>query len=50
MSKQNIWKVYLHGRLINTAFYNKDCDQVYVRDSLINHDGMPNNIVVCREK
>jgi hypothetical protein len=42
------WNVYLRGRLIDTVFYNRDCDSEYVRQSLINHDGYDYRIVVRR--
>ena len=40
------WNVYLNGRLINTVWYNSDCDMEYVRNSLINHDGFDGRIIV----
>jgi hypothetical protein len=40
------WKVYVSGVQIDTVWYSKDCDSEYVRTSLINHDGYPQNIVV----
>ena len=33
-------------KCIDTVFYSKDCDGECVRDSLINHDGYPSDIVV----
>jgi hypothetical protein len=43
------WFVYLDGHWINSVFYDDDCDGDYVRDGLINHDGMPDNIQVRKE-
>lgn len=36
--------------LLDTVFYDVDCDREYVRRSLIDHDGYPSNIVVDRGK
>jgi hypothetical protein len=33
------WDVYLNGRLIETVFYDSDCDEWYVKHTLVNHDG-----------
>lgn len=43
------WKVYISGRYVTTVFYTKECDAEYVRNSLIDHDGYPNNIEVRNE-
>jgi len=40
------WNVYRKGRLIDTVFFDADCDADYVRSSLIEHDGYPADIVV----
>ena len=32
-------KIYLHGKHIDTVFYDNDCDEDYILDGLINHDG-----------
>lgn len=40
------WDVYLCGRLIDSVFYAPTCSREYVRASLIDHDGYPNNIDV----
>lgn len=42
------WNVYLNGKLIDTVFFNKNCDKDYVKDSLINHDGYDYDINVRR--
>ena len=42
------WNVYLHGRLIDTVFYDNDCEHWYVKDGLINHDGYHSNIRVFK--
>lgn len=42
------WNVYLRGKLIDTVFYNRDCDAEYVRASLIDHDGYDARITVRR--
>lgn len=46
----NAWDVYLHGRLIDTVFFDKGCDADYVRRALINHDGMDSRIRVLRNR
>ncbi|MCK9428673.1 MAG: hypothetical protein M0R17_01510 [Candidatus Omnitrophica bacterium] len=40
------WDVYLNDEEIDTVFYNTDCDEDYIRHSLINHDGYDPSIVV----
>lgn len=40
------WDVYLNGRLIDTVFYDADCDADYVRRGLVNHDGYDSGITV----
>lgn len=42
------WRVYLHGKHIDTVFYDADCDADYVRRGLIEHDGYPADIKVRR--
>jgi hypothetical protein len=44
------WNIYLNGRLIDTVFYNPDCDREYVRDGLINHDGYDSRIKVYKAR
>ena len=44
------WDVYLNGKLIDTVFYDKDCDRDYVRRGLINHDGYHPNIKVVKSR
>lgn len=44
------WDVYLNGRLIDTVFYDSNCDKEYVRTSLINHDGYDSNIIVRKSR
>lgn len=42
-------RVSIDGELcteINTVFYTDDCDEDYVRRSLIDHDGYPYDIIV----
>jgi hypothetical protein len=40
------WVVSVNGRTIDEVPYTTDCDADYVKNSLINHDGYPNNIEV----
>ena len=49
------WNIYVrtescHCKLFDTVFFNKDCDKDYVRESLINHDNYPTNIVIRKAK
>ena len=37
--KMQAWDIYLFGTLIDTVFYDKDCDADYVYRSLVYHDG-----------
>jgi hypothetical protein len=34
---------------LTTVFYDKDCDEAWVLDGLINHDGYPSNIEIETE-
>lgn len=43
------WNVYLNGKLIDTVFYDTNCDADYVRRSLIDHDGYDSGINVRRK-
>lgn len=42
------WDVYLNERLIDTVFYDADCDKDYVQRGLVNHDGYDPRIEVRR--
>lgn len=46
MKKVNSWNVYLGDQLIDTVYYDKSCDEWYVKHTLINHDGYDPNIEV----
>ena len=49
MAKMHAWKVIdARGREIDTVFYSADCDEDYVRRSLIDHDGYAYGISVRR--
>jgi hypothetical protein len=39
MKNSQAWNVILDGEVIDTVFYQKNCDADYVKTSLINHDG-----------
>ena len=43
------WNVLLDGEEIDIVWFSSECDEDYVRNSLINHDGYHPNISVCRE-
>ena len=40
------WDVYLNGKLIDTVFFDVDCDKDYVYRALVEHDGYPPGIEV----
>ena len=42
------WDVIYRGKVIDTVFYDIDCDADYVRTSLISHDGYPDSIKIRR--
>lgn len=42
------WNVYRKGRWIDRVWFTAGCDAEYVRNSLIDHDGLPSDIVVKR--
>ena len=35
---------------VDTVFFDNDCDQQYVKQSLVDHDGFPSNIRVKRAR
>ncbi len=45
-SSTQAWKVILNGRHVNTVFFIREMPADEVRNSLIDHDGYPNNIEV----
>ena len=40
------WDVIRNGKVIDTVFYDRDCELWYVRKGLIEHDGYPVDIIV----
>lgn len=54
--RQVAWNVYwkdssLKGyKLLDTVFFDEDCDKEYVYDSLVNHDGYPTDIKILEVK
>ena len=40
------WDIIRNGKIIDTVFYDRDCDLWYVRHTLIEHDGYPCDITV----
>ena len=44
------WNVYLGGKLIDTVFYDDDCDADYVRRGLVDHDGYNPAITIRRDR
>ena len=40
------WDVYLDGKLLDTVWFDEDCDSEYVRNALVDHDGYHPGIVV----
>lgn len=47
--KQNAWNVYLNDELIDTVFYDENCDKDYVLRGLIEHDGYDPGIEIRLE-
>jgi len=46
--KSHAWNVYLSGKLLDTVWFDADCDEWYVRRALIDHDGYDPMITVTR--
>lgn len=50
------WRVYFEGikgragKLIDIVFYDSTMDAQEVKQSLINHDGFPSNIIVLPDR
>jgi len=44
------WNVYLKGKIIDTVFYDSNCDREYVRRGLVEHDGYDPAIVVRKAR
>ena len=44
------WNVFLRGRIVDSVFFDKDCDANYVKHSLINHDGYNPSIIVRKSR
>lgn len=44
------WDVYLHGRWIDTVFYDTNVDAWSVKDELVGHDGYDSGIKVARAR
>lgn len=44
------WDVILNGKVIDTVFYDADCDADYVKRGLINHDGYDAGIEVRKPR
>ena len=42
------WNVYLHGKLIDTVWFDEDMSAELVKRSLVNHDGYNQAIEVRR--
>jgi hypothetical protein len=45
-SDMQAWDVIRNGKVIDTVFYDRDCELWYVRKGLIEHDGYPVDIIV----
>lgn len=44
------WNVIRKNKVIETVFFDDNCDNKYVRSSLIDHDGFPSDIKVRKAK
>ena len=40
----NIWEVYEESNYIDTVYFDVNCNEEYVKDTLIYHDGYSDNI------
>lgn len=57
MSRANIaWDVYRPSKKVynglvywDTVYFTQDCDADYVRNSLVNHDGYPCDVIVRKK-
>jgi hypothetical protein len=38
------WEVYENTDYIDTVYFTDDCDENYIKNTLIDHDGYPSNI------
>ena len=45
-AEMKAWDVIRNGRVIDTVFYDADCELWYVRKGLIEHDGYPCDMIV----
>jgi len=44
------YNIYLKGKIIDTVFYTEQCDKQYIYNSLVNHDGYDQNIIVRKRR
>ena len=44
------WDVYLNGKIIDSLYCDKNCDEWSIKDGLINHDNYHPNIKIRRRK
>lgn len=44
------WDVYLHGKWIDSVFFSDKMSGVYVKTSLVDHDGFSRHILVVKGK
>jgi hypothetical protein len=47
LTRHNGWRV--EREHLTTVFYDRDCDEAWVRDGLVNHDGYPSDIELVGE-
>ncbi len=50
MAKMIFWTVTLNGCYLDSVPFVESCDEWYVLNSLVNHDGYPSGIKVRRER
>jgi len=46
--KMIAWDIYLHGKLIDTVFYDPKCNADFVYRGLVRHDGYDADIVLVK--
>ena len=42
------WNVYSKGKRIDGVFYQENCNADYIKETLINEDGFPKDIIIKR--
>ena len=43
------WQVWDHTHYLDTVFFTPECDEAYIVDSLVRHDGFCPSISIVRD-